>query len=184
MGNISNPIVTRLGINQFFSKNYAYDNNRPKTLQKDKLLKKTIQLYLDYGLTTTSSMFIHEYWFNKFHKKTRTAGATDYSRVFRRYYYTNTTLGIEHSYLVRNVTPEYFPMKVWLIQYGGWYIVSVHWYKPIKSKVDPFSKKKKALYLGTPKQAPLRTNSAARARLASLYLTRGLAPLVVNNYSF
>ena len=56
------------------------------------------------------------------------------SRFFRRYFYTNDTLSIEHSYLIRNKTPEFFPMRTWIMKYAGWVIFSVQWFKPLKIK--------------------------------------------------
>ena len=112
MGNISSPVITRLGVNQFWYKHWYSDTMHADYLKQDKFLTKLIRLYLNYGLTYKSNLFIHEYWYKPNYKRLRTENTLDYSKCFRRFFYTNDTLGIEHSYLLRNKTPEYFPMKL------------------------------------------------------------------------
>lgn len=134
LGNMTHPVVTRLGVNQFWYKHWFSDTMHTASLHQDKLLTKLVYLYLNYGLTTKSNPFVHEYWYKASFSKLRVGNVTDYTRCFRRFFYTNDTLGIEHSYLIRNRTPEYFPLKLWLFRYAGWFIISIKWFKPIKTK--------------------------------------------------
>ena len=85
---------------------------RAANLRQDQSLTRFVHMYLNYGLTVQSNFFIHEYWYKPSYSQLRVGGATDYSKWFRRFFYANSTLDIEHSYLIRNRTPEYFPMKV------------------------------------------------------------------------
>ena len=135
---MSNPVITRLGVNQFWYKHWYSDTMHSEYLKQDKFITKLIRLYLDYGLTYKSNLFIHEYWYKPKYSQLRTGHTLDYTKSFRRFFYTNDTLGIEHSYLIRNKTPEYFPMKLWLFRYSGWFIVSIKWFKPRKTKRKRF----------------------------------------------
>jgi len=131
---MSNPLITRLGVNQFWHKHWYAKKNYANTLQQDKLIEKLVGLYLNYGLTTTSSPFIHEFWYRSAYRRLRVTGATDYSKFFRRFFYSNDVVGVEHSYLLRNRTGEYFPMKVWVFRYVGWFVMSIQWFKPLKGR--------------------------------------------------
>jgi hypothetical protein len=51
---------------------------------------------------------------------------------FRKYYYAHSTLTIEHSYFIRLKTPEYFPLKLYVLRYMNWLITSIQWFKPMK----------------------------------------------------
>jgi len=55
-------------------------------------------------------------------------------RFFRRFFYTNDDLFIEHSYFIRNHSGEYFPFRLWIIKFSGWVIFSLQWFKPVKKR--------------------------------------------------
>jgi len=132
---MGNPVSTRLGINQFWYKHWYSDSSKSLELKQDDSLEKLITFYLQYGLTFQTNPLIHEYWYRKNMKTVRiNLQDKNNSRFFRRFFYTNDTLGIEHSYLIRNKTPEYFPMRTWVFKYAGWVIFSVQWFKPLKFK--------------------------------------------------
>ena len=135
LGNMTHPVVTRLGVKQFWYNHWYTDNNKASYINQDVTLRKLLSFYLNYGLTTKSSFFVHEYWYNKKYRYLRLSESTNYSITFRRYFYSNNTLSIEHSYLLRNFTGEYFPLKVWLFRYQGWFILSVKWFKPKKKRI-------------------------------------------------
>jgi len=135
MGNMGNPVSTRLGVNQFWYKHWYSDSSKSLELQQDASLETLISIYLQYGLSFQTNPFIHEYWYKKNSKDTRVILQSKLnSRFFRRFFYTNDVLSIEHSYLVRNKTPEYFPLRTWVFKYSGWVIFSVQWFKPLKIK--------------------------------------------------
>lgn len=146
---MTHPVVTRLGVNQFWYRHWYSDTTHTANLHQDQLLIKLVYLYLNYGLTIKSNFFVHEYWYKPSYVTLRTLNVTDYSKCFRRFFYTNDTLGIEHSYLIRNRTPEYFPLKLWLFRFGGWFIVSIKWFKPIKTKARRRRRKGGASYITT-----------------------------------
>ena len=82
-------------------------------LKQDESFEKLISFYLEYGLNFNTSPLIHEYWYRKNIKHIRVYNhQKNNNRFFRRFFYTNDALGIEHSYLIRNKTAEYFPMRL------------------------------------------------------------------------
>lgn len=132
---MGNPVSTRLGVNQFWYKHWYTDKNLSLELKQDESLEKLIAFYLEYGLSFSSNPLLHEYWYRKNLKQLRVnAHQKNNHRFFRRFFYTNDALGIEHSYLIRNKTAEYFPMRLWVLKYSGWVIFSVQWFKPLKIK--------------------------------------------------
>ena len=133
---MGNPIITRLGINQFWYKNWYSDKLFSTNLHQDKSFEFLLKLYLDYGLTFSSNSFIHEYWYRPSYKKFRTLNHTQNMNSYRRFFYTNDSLEIDHSYLLRNKTGEYFPMRNWFFRYLNWIVLTVQWFKPVKKKIS------------------------------------------------
>lgn len=131
------PVLTRLGINQFWYNYWYADKNYAANVQKTLNLKTLIELFLSYGLQYTSNPFIHEYWYSPKMSLSRT-NVLDYQKktYFRRLYYTHDILTIEHNYLLREQTPEYFPMRIWTLKYRSWLVFSVQWFKPAKQKIQ------------------------------------------------
>ncbi len=137
---MSNPVITRLGVNQFWYKHWYSDHKYNKLVKEDALITQFTKFYLNHGIIRDSNPFVHEYWYRKTYRKIRSADQKYKNlQAFRRYFYTNERLGIEHSYYIRYRTGEYFPMRLWVMRYGGWLFISVHWFKPVKSKRTQFS---------------------------------------------
>jgi hypothetical protein len=147
---MGNPVSTRLGVNQFWYKHWYTDSSKSLELKQDDALEKLIAFYLQYGLSFQTNPFLHEYWYRKNIKAVRiVTQSKNNSRFFRRFFYTNDTLGIEHSYLIRNKTPEYFPMRTWVFKYAGWVIFSVQWFKPLKVKSPHKFTARSSSYVGS-----------------------------------
>ena len=105
MGNMGYPVVTRIGINQFWYRHWYSDVNYSSNLKQDNLFDKLIYMYLKYGLTLQNNQFFHEYWYRKTNKPLRTKLLNSKNnKFFRRFFYENTTLSIEHSFFLRNET--------------------------------------------------------------------------------
>jgi len=181
MGNMGNPVSTRLGINQFWYRHWYSDTTRQLNLKQDRAFESLIALYLQHGLTFQTNPFVHEYWYNHRVKTRRIdTQAKLNTRFFRRFFYTNDTLAIEHSYLIRHATPEYFPMRIWVFKYVGWVIISVQWFKPLKTKESRTTGGRSNLYVGG-----LATSSPDRRLLNRLKLvTLLLLQRSKNKYSF
>jgi len=182
MGNMSHPVVTRLGVNQFWYKHWYSDNRHSNVLRHSKSLERVVKLYLNYGLTSKSNIFIHEYWYKPSYSRIRTVTSTDHSLCFRRFFYTNSTLGIEHSYLIRINTPEYFPMKFWLFRYNGWFIVSVKWFKPAKTKGSRRRKSGAGYVTSVTKNLKTKAATKRLKLLLTLMRTNLLRPQIPYNF--
>ena len=176
---MGNPVSTRLGINQFWYKHWYNDHSKSLELKQDESLEKLISFYLQYGLSFQTNPFIHEYWYKKNLKNIRIVVQNKLNiRFFRRFFYTNDTLGIEHSYLIRNKTPEYFPMRTWVLKYAGWIIFSIQWFKPLKTKTSSLIHKRSASYVGSVSRSTPNFILTKRIKLILLFTLKNL------NYRF
>ena len=167
---MGNPVITRLGINQFWYKHWYSDTRYHQTIKEDATFTTFIEFYLNHGIIRKSNPFIHEYWYRRVSKKIRVHDQ-EYQNLqaFRRYYYTNERLGIEHSYFIRHRTGEYFPMRLWIMRYGEWLFLSAHWFKPLKSK-SRFRKRAKKKFTGAIYRATTQTTSARRLNLVKHFV--------------
>lgn len=173
MGNMGHPVVTRLGVNQFWYKHWYSDKNKQMNLKQDDAFEQLLNLYLNYGLTFKHNPFIHEYWYKKFSKKIKIQDQELKNiKFFRRFFYTNHNLSIEHTYLVRHKTPEYFPMRHWVLKYGGWVILQVHWFKPLKTKSKSKTFSKNASFIGAVSRPKVFNPTLNRLKLAYLFLIK------------
>jgi len=168
---MGNPVITRLGINQFWYKHWYSDIRYHQTLKEDSSFTTFLEFYLNHGITRSDNPFIHEYWYRNAAKKIRIHEQKRQNlQAFRRYYYTNERLSIEHSYFIRYRTGEYFPMRLWIMRYGEWLFLSAHWFKPLKSK-RRFRKKSKKIFKGSIYRATTQTISARRLNLIKNFIT-------------
>ena len=115
------PVITRLGLNQFWYRHWYSDINFKENLKQDNNFVSLIKFYLNYGLTFSNNIFFHEYFFNRNLKWVRLLNLNSNIRFFRKFYFSNELLGIEHSYFMRYKTGEYFPLRIWLIKYSNWW---------------------------------------------------------------
>ena len=136
MGNVSSPIITRLGIKQFWYKHWYTDAGKTysKNLRVDTAIEKLLTIYFSYGLLYARSPLIHEYWSTNQFKSIRRDYADRCEHWYRRYFYKNSRLNVEHGYVGRIRSGEYFPLKLWAMRYNGWLILIVSWFKPAKTR--------------------------------------------------
>lgn len=134
LGNMSNPTINRLGVNQFWYKHWYSDTFYKSQIQQDLICEKLLKFSINAGSTFQSNPFIHEYWYKPSFRKQRTLVKSNNTKFFRRYYYSHSMLGIEHSYLIRNKNIETFPMRMWVFRFSGWLIFSFQMFKPLKGK--------------------------------------------------
>ena len=132
------PVVTRIGLSQFWYKHWQPDltQNSKENIQQDVLFETLIEAYLNYGFTWKINPFFHEYWYSKLKllKLHRTKFNPSLSKFYRRFYYANNILSIEHSFFIRHKVGEYFPLRIWFLKYLNWVIISFKCFKPIKLK--------------------------------------------------
>lgn len=132
---MGHPVITRLGVNQFWYRHWYSDNQVPLNVNQDKIYETLLEFYLGYGVEFYQNPFLHEYWYRKSLKTVRIVNQAKHNiKFFRRFFYVNDSVDIEHTYLLRNSTAEYFPMRTWILKYSGWVVISVQWFKPHKGK--------------------------------------------------
>lgn len=140
------PVITRLGINQFWYRHWYSLKSFQQNSKQDRLFISLLKLYINYGLSFNSFIFFNPYFFNKnFYNYTNNPTNINL-KFFRRYYFSNEPLGIEHSYFLRYKTGEYFPIRLWLIRYSNWVILFFNCFRPVKSKSTSSLEKKKELH--------------------------------------
>lgn len=140
------PVITRLGVNQFWYRHWYSSKSFQKNFKQDKIFLDLLKLYINYGLSFNNFIFFNPYFFSK-NRHNRTLNFTTINlKFFRRYYFSNEPLGIEHSYFLRYKTGEYFPIRLWLVRYSNWVILFFSCFKPIKSKFTSGLEKKKELH--------------------------------------
>lgn len=177
---MGNPSITRLGVQQFWYNHWYSDKFFSKNLQQDKLFENLIHLYLTYGLNLKENIFLHEYWYN--HNKTIKSKRLNYSystnKIFyRRYFYSNKIVGIEHNFLLRNNSSEFFPLKLWLFKYNNWIICNLNWFKPIKGKHTIAANIDSASAANVLHKPSSYTYKKTRLKLLVLYLTTNILKL-------
>ena len=132
---MSSPVITRLGLNQFWYKYWYSDTFFSKLLNQDRLIETFVTWYLSYGLQFFRNPLISNYWYDVDNKSVVSNFFSFNMRYLRRYFYSNDVVGVEHSYFLRNHSGEYFPFRLWLFRFCGWLILSVSWFKPRKKKL-------------------------------------------------
>jgi hypothetical protein len=166
-------VITRLGINQFWYKHWYTDTSTmyARQLHQDRAVERLLRIYLSYGLTYQNNPMCHEYWHDNSNKQGRLSLYRSNMRFFRRFFYTNDIVGIEHSYFIRNFSGDHFPFKLWILRYMGWFIVSIHWFKPVKWKKSIYRRRSNTNKFAFSVVTNSRKPSYTRLRLyISLYL--------------
>ena len=181
---MGHPVITRLGVNQFWYRHWYTDNSYSQNCHQDLMFEKFVMLYVDYGTNYNHNMFIHEYWYTKPSKQIRLAPLKTYMKHYRKFFYSNTTLGIEHSFLLRNHSGEYFPMRCWILKYNKWIIISLKFFKPLKVKYfNPYTERSKTSLSSAITDFNYNNDHTIRIKLFYSYLFKRLSNLN-NEYVF
>lgn len=126
---MSNPTITRLNKTQFWYKNWYSSNNYSNVLKKVSTFESLLSFYVNYGLRFQKPYLCSKFWY-----KTRSRKPLlNQDSYYRKFYYAHQTLTIEHSYFIRLKTPEYFPLRLYVLRYNNWICATLQWFKPIKS---------------------------------------------------
>ena len=167
------PVITRVGINQFWYRHWYTDTFYRQNAHQDRMFEKFVMLYVDYGTIVKNNVFIHEYWYSKSSKTVRTAPIKSYAKHYRKQYYTNLNLTIEHSFLLRKHSGEYFPMRCWILKYGKWIIISLKIFKPLKTKKPLLrDRSKKTGVSSSSTELDCRFDDSIRLKLFYSYMTK------------
>lgn len=128
MGNMSNPSVNRFGLNTFWYKFWYSDNRYSATLSQDFIFEKLINIYLFYGLNNFKNIFYNSYWFYSSNKN------ISLTKYFRWVPAKQTEFGLNPEYRLRFTVTDIYPMKLWILRYGRWFIFNMYWFQPLKIK--------------------------------------------------
>ena len=181
---MSSPVLTRLGINQFWYNHWISDKNYSSSNQLNHSILIILEFFVNYGLTKVNNSYVHEYWYNRTLKKTRTLPSRFYMHYYKRHFYTHDILGIEHTFLIRHKTGEYFPFKTWYMSYNNWIILAMHWYKPNKKKrrLNPMVDHNHLLLKNNLIGKVNNNNAKARRTLLAFALNKNISG--IQNYAF
>lgn len=173
------PVITRLGISQFWYNHWYSDTNFFFNSKQDKNLLTLFKVYINYGVSIPTNLFLHEYFFNKKYKNIRKSSYFKNWKFFRKVFFSCESLEIEHTYFTRKKNSEFFPMRLWLIRYSKWLILSFSCFRPIKSK---YNKARHLMKKETHSISPSFTSSANLKRIKFIYLY--LKRLFTYNYRY
>lgn len=169
------PVITRLGLNQFWYRHWYSDTKFKENLKQDEIFVTLIKFYLNYGLTFSNNIFFNEYFFNVKLKNLRLANIISNNKFFRKFYFTNNLLGIEHSYFIRYKTGEYFPLKIWIIKYSKWIIINFTCFKPVKKKKKKLKSMSKEFSSVNPNFSSFsKSSNFVRYKILFIYLKNSL----------
>jgi hypothetical protein len=192
IGNMGNPVITRLGKTQIWYKNWYTNLHFSKTLKIIHTFEKIINSYFNYGIFYTKNLFHHSFWYktHTFNQKNNYIDVSSNRSInnelyFRKYYFSHKTLTIEHSYFIRLSTPEYFPLKLNVLSYNKWLVVSLQWFKPFKKtfKKHQFFLNKKHPILSYNSPSVLKNNKK-RLILFSLFIKNNPTSLLLNKSKY
>ena len=82
------------------------------SFKQDIIFQTLLKAYLSYGLTFSSNIFFNPYFYSKATRRFKENIFLKNLKFYRRFYFSNVTLGIEHSYFLRYRTGEYFPLRL------------------------------------------------------------------------
>jgi hypothetical protein len=140
---MGNPVVTRLGLNQFWYSHWYSKTNYSLFYKQSKLIVQFLKIYLSYGVTFTNNFYLHQYFFNNISKK---YSKNNVIKFYRQFFFSNSILGIEHSYFLRYKTDEFFPGKLWFVNYSNWVIIYFQCFKPQKKNLRKKKNFKKEIF--------------------------------------
>lgn len=132
MGNMSNPLINRWGLNLFWYRFWFTDKNYFLNLQQDFLISKLVHTFLNYGVLYPKNIFLNKYWFlKKFGFKNYFAlHNTKYYRIVN--FKSNTTNTLSHYFNRTKLKNIYFG-KLWILRYQGWLVINFYCFQPPKS---------------------------------------------------
>jgi hypothetical protein len=134
MGNMGFPVITRLGINQFWYNHWVNDFSYKYNSKVVRVALDSIYMYFKFGVTLINSLNVSSYWFPKSVKtKAISKIKADKNLYFRRKFVINERFSVNVSWDFNKTVGEYFPMRTWFMRYSNWTVIFTFWFKPIKN---------------------------------------------------
>lgn len=137
MGNMGFPVITRLGVNQFWYNHWINDFSYKYQSKATRTAVDAVLMYFKFGVTLLNSFSVNNYWFRKTVKKYAIKKIKDNKNLyFRRKFVENTKFKVQVSWDYNKTVGEYFPMRTWFMRYSRWTVILTFWFKPIKTKLN------------------------------------------------
>lgn len=128
MGNISNPVVNRLGVNVFWYNFWFSSQEYSYHLQKDNLILLLLRIYLKHGLDLPKNIYANPYWFTY-------ANATiDKTKYYRWSLFFNELNKSQTRHRFRVTAGLFYKARLVLLKYNKWVLVLTQWFEPDRRK--------------------------------------------------
>lgn len=128
MGNISNPVVNRLGINVFWYNFWFSKHKYSYHLQKNNLVLLLLQIYLKYGLDLPKNVYTNPYWF------ARNSAVVDKTKYYRWSLFFNELNKSQTRHRFRVTAGLFYKTRLILLKYNKWVLVLTQWFEPDRRK--------------------------------------------------
>ena len=125
---MSNPCVSRWGLNTFWYNYWYSDLFYADNVQQDKMFIVLVQIYLKYGTAYTSTFTYNLFWYK--------TAAQPKNTNLHHYYRWVLTKGREPDEVftsrLRLETAETFQTRVSVLRLNSWFILNIYWFQPDK----------------------------------------------------
>jgi len=128
---MSNPCINRWGMNTFWYSFWYSDTNYARYLKQDTAFTRLVHTYLYHGIDLPYNLYANTYWYQKQTHKVAARRAPVYWRRFSLWDWQTRSY---EAFSTRHETKCMFPMKLWILRYGGWLIINYYWFRPTTFK--------------------------------------------------
>ena len=130
MGNLSNPVITRLGKNIFWNRLNYRDFRTYLLLQQDQLINYLLFFSVHYSCYNYWQIFFNKYWQSKLSAIYQLQIVTLPALYYQSREIKNEHIDIKISYLHRLQQLIIYPSRLWILRYQKWIIVNWFLFKP------------------------------------------------------
>lgn len=160
MGNMSNPLINRWGLNLFWYNFWYVDKHRHTQVNLDYLVRKLIHVYLNCGLLFKKNIFLNNYRYLSINSQqfdVNSLTSHHNLKYVRSLEHKNKiTEKITVFYNRIKATKNLYTTKIWILKYHNFYIINFYSFQPLKKKGT--SKKKINAYPFALKKNFMQTN--------------------------
>lgn len=129
---MSNPVISRWGLNLFWYRHWYTDKNYHLSLQHDDAINKLLHTFLNFGISFPVNIFIHKYWFKNYkYKNYFNEHVTKYYRIIN---FKNFITQEINSYNVRIRIENIYQSKIWILKFQHWILVNFYCFTPLKKR--------------------------------------------------
>lgn len=132
LGNMSNPLINRWGLNLFWYKVWYIDKDQFLFFNQDELIERLVFLYLHFGVLHASNLFFNKYWYQNVNLVLIHRSNLKYYRAVE---YKNKLLNISYFYNVRIPVKNIHVTKLWLLRYQNWLVLNFYCFQLLKKRI-------------------------------------------------